>query len=211
MIAVDESLHLRSPCNVIAGNAMYYLHHEGVAHFDLKPQNVLLSISEHKEITLKVADFGLSLTVADLGSGQTFRGTPLYTAPEVFAGDYDTRADIYSAGVILYELIFRTTPFVSKTVDDLLPLLARCTAIAIPSLHNMSAECIQLLTRMLCMDVTKRISFAQLFADPFLDLAHIPSPDSLARYLTWVHVLGDLYESELPCYHGHTHCQLSAV
>ena len=100
--------------NIMAGvcDALSYAHARGVVHRDIKPANVMLSI----EGTAKVADFGL---VRVIGSGAqagqtvagTVMGTPDYMAPEQKRGMVvDQRADIYSLGVMLYEMLCKETP-----------------------------------------------------------------------------------------------------
>eukprot|EP00042_Codosiga_hollandica_P046371 m.487091 g.487091 ORF g.487091 m.487091 type:complete len:523 (-) comp57220_c1_seq1:953-2521(-) len=161
------------------GIAMKYLRSQQIAHLDLKPQNVLLQVSQGKSITMKLADFGLSQTMHDDDTQSRFRGSPLYMAPEVFLGHYDARVDIYSAGIILFEMLFMRTPFVCATLDELLPVLARCTLIEIPSTPSISSSCRDLLQRMLAIDPEHRITYEQYFAHDFLDLVHLPSDRSL--------------------------------
>ncbi len=60
-------------------------------------------------------------------------------APEVFEGDYDGRVDLYSAGVILFEMLFMRTPHPCATLDELLPILARKEPIIIPDLISAGA------------------------------------------------------------------------
>ena len=94
--------------------ALQYAHDEGVVHRDIKPENVLLD----QRGQVKIADFGLAKLAS--GSGQDFKltgtyqvmGTPRYMAPEQMEGsrDVDHRADIYSLGVVFYELLTGQTP-----------------------------------------------------------------------------------------------------
>jgi serine/threonine protein kinase len=102
-------------------SAVQHAHQKGIIHRDLKPSNVLVTEVDGRPI-VKVIDFGLakalhgSQVLTDLSMHTAFGavlGTPLYMAPEQLgtsALDVDTRADLYSLGVILYELLTGTTP-----------------------------------------------------------------------------------------------------
>ncbi len=96
-------------------SAVAYCHKEGICHRDLKPENLLL-VNNSDDSPVKVIDFGLSNIFIDTNSGQhqkmtTKVGTAYYVSPEVLAGDYDEKCDIWSAGVILYILLCGDPPF----------------------------------------------------------------------------------------------------
>ena len=97
--------------------AVEYAHSMGILHRDLKPENVLFDSFDDLD-SLKVADFGISRLIGDTEPGfhQTQTGfvvgTPFYAAPEQMtaASHVDTRADIYSIGVMLYEALAGQLP-----------------------------------------------------------------------------------------------------
>ncbi|MBI2760320.1 MAG: serine/threonine protein kinase [Chloroflexi bacterium] len=113
-LSVDEAL---SVCMDIT-RALEGAHAVGVVHRDLKPQNVM--ITEEGEI--KVLDFGIARAENQPGitSTNVFTGTPEYCAPERLDAQGDIRSDIYSVGVILYELVSGQRPFTGPTAFSVL-------------------------------------------------------------------------------------------
>jgi serine/threonine protein kinase/Tfp pilus assembly protein PilF len=103
--------------------AVQHAHQKGIIHRDLKPSNVLIALYDGKPIS-KVIDFGVAKATAQKLTDRTMFteigqivGTVEYMAPEqaeLNNLDIDTRADIYSLGVLLYELLTGTTPFTAK-------------------------------------------------------------------------------------------------
>jgi serine/threonine-protein kinase len=104
-------------------------HAEGIAHRDLKPANLFLVERQGQPVLVKVLDFGVAkaLKGREIDRAPTTRtdevfGTPLYMAPEqlLSAKRVDERADIWSLGVILYELLTKARPFDGATFGELL-------------------------------------------------------------------------------------------
>jgi eukaryotic-like serine/threonine-protein kinase len=107
--------------------AVQHAHQKGIIHRDLKPSNVLVTLHDTVAVP-KVIDFGIAkATTQSLTERTLFTqfaqmlGTPLYMSPEqaeMNGLDVDTRSDVYSLGVLLYELLTGTTPFQGETLKQ---------------------------------------------------------------------------------------------
>lgn len=90
-------------------------------HRDLKPDNIFFDNG-----VLKLGDFGFCKTLGKANDmASTMLGSPIYMAPEVLKGEaYSSRADIWSLGVVLYEMLFGYCPFQSNSIAKLITVLA---------------------------------------------------------------------------------------
>ena len=165
-------------------------------HRDLKPQNLLLcrtpatdvraevksgtasekaSLGSEKDAsytsaTLKIADFGFARYVHPSGLAETLCGSPLYMAPEILSYQkYDAKADLWSVGCILFELVCGAPPFAGANPMALLRNITRGDA-RIPGCvaGELSRECVDLMRGLLQKDPARRMSHEQFFEHPFL-------------------------------------------
>ncbi|XP_045526344.1 serine/threonine-protein kinase ULK3 [Pieris brassicae] len=158
-------------------SALKFLREKDVAHMDLKPHNLLLHKRSDGKYLLKVGDFGFAQHLTSERM-RCIRGSPLYMAPEMIAGDYDARVDLWSTGVIMYECLFGRAPYASNTLHELMKKIQRKDPIQIPPNSSISQGCCDLLIRLLQHDPNKRISYVEFFNHEYLDLEHMPSKEN---------------------------------
>ena len=155
-----------------------YIHSQNIIHRDLKPQNILVHCDkaskskdfELDEIVLKLADFGLAKQMAKNERLQTGCGTIAYMAPEIMCqSEYDSKADIWSLGVILYECMMGKLPFELHDLPNLLTLYQSKGSgglkLAIP--EATSGPLMDLLKRMLQVLPENRGSYKSVTEHPF--------------------------------------------
>jgi serine/threonine protein kinase len=117
-----------------ATEAIAEAHALGIVHRDLKPANLFLANRPNGDPIVKVLDFGISKSTlsssqAQLTKTSSIMGSPLYMSPEQMtsAKSVDTRSDIWALGVVLYELLTRSTPFPAETMPELVAAILQRT------------------------------------------------------------------------------------
>ncbi|XP_057475821.1 phosphoenolpyruvate carboxylase kinase 2 [Actinidia eriantha] len=149
-------------------SALAYCHRMGVAHRDVKLDNILFDSRNN----LKLADFGSAEWFGNEGR-RTMRGvvgTPYYVAPEVLAGrEYTEKVDVWSAGVILYIMLAGVPPFYGETAKETFEAVLRGN-LRFPTriFRSLSPEVKDLLRKMICKDVSRRLSAEQVLRHPWI-------------------------------------------
>ncbi|XP_009339620.2 phosphoenolpyruvate carboxylase kinase 1-like [Pyrus x bretschneideri] len=147
-------------------HAVAHCHSLGVAHRDIKPDNILFDGQER----LRLADFGSAENFSEGEKMSGVVGTPYYVAPEVVAGrEYGEKVDVWSCGVVLYVMLAGFPPFYGETAAEIFDAVLRAN-LRFPArvFNSVSAALKDLLRRMLCKDVSRRFSAEQVLRHPWI-------------------------------------------
>jgi serine/threonine protein kinase len=141
-----------------AAEALDYAHGQGIVHRDIKPSNILLDAAGR----VKVADFGIAKMAGqstELTMVGSVMGSPQYLSPEQIRGeDLDGRSDVFSLGVVLYEILSGKRPFDGETITTLVYQILHKEPPPIAELRAMPPRLEELLRRMLAKDRDERPS-----------------------------------------------------
>lgn len=165
-------------------SALEFLRENDLVHRDIKPQNLLLCPPKKTEQeakaagykalwelpVLKLADFGFARILPSTSMAETLCGSPLYMAPEILRLEkYNHKADLWSVGAVLYEMVAGRPPFHAATHTDLLAQITKSQdVIEFPANNTSSQEIKRLIRALLKQDPTQRISYEEFLQDPVI-------------------------------------------
>ena len=167
----------------------HILHSKQIIHRDIKLKNILVKYDNKIPLIKfipKLSDFGFSKVMEeDLTS--TKLGTPVTMAPEVLNNeDYDSKADLWSLGVISYQLLFKRLPFSGRNEREILNAIMKSKGIEIPKNYpyKISNDLVDLLNKMLEKNKFKRINYEEYFSHKFFqsDINEINSNNSQSSF-----------------------------
>ena len=145
-------------------SAVYFLHHmhPPIIHRDIKPENVLLG----DNLVAKLTDFGWSNYMRDDEKRTTVCGTPIYLAPEIMEEkEHDEAVDLWCIGVLLFELVTATPPFLGNDLDTLKENVLKLK-INWPKDINVDAK--NLIMKILKLDPKQRLPLEEMIKPPFI-------------------------------------------
>ena len=144
--------------------AIKYIMDNNIVHRDLKPHNILIN-KDTKEI--KLCDFGFAREFKDTLLTDTICGSPLYMAPELLQNQkYNIKSDIWSLGIIMYEIVMKNHPFKSNNISDLINKINNNKPILTNS--NFSNDCKELIRDLLIVDYTQRLDWDDIFTNKWI-------------------------------------------
>ncbi|KAI8378663.1 kinase-like domain-containing protein [Choanephora cucurbitarum] len=154
-------------------NALQFLRSQNLIHRDIKPQNLLLTPDKNPNNLplLKVADFGFARFLPNASLADTLCGSPLYMGPEILSyKKYDAKADLWSVGAVLYEMVTGRPPFrASNHIELLKKIKENKDQIHFPDERHavvIGSDLKDLIRKLLKMYPVERLSFDEFFQHP---------------------------------------------
>ena len=149
-----------------------------IIHRDLKLKNILVKYDKNIPIIgfiLKLSDYGFSKELRDQDVTSTQLGSPHTQAPEISMGKYTAKVDLWSIGVIIYQLLFKQLPFAGvRTREELERVKKAWVKVSLPKNNNnpITSICFDLIDKLMQKDPNKRIDFEDYFNHKFFSEEH---------------------------------------
>jgi len=130
-IITEGGIDIKESVSIAAqmAGALVYAHLNNVLHRDLKPENILIT-DKKRPGSIKITDFGLAKFIRSGSISASSAGTPIYMAPEAWSGSFSDKSDIWSLGIILYELLTGAPPFLDDSLDGLKRKIEKAALVA---------------------------------------------------------------------------------
>lgn len=181
-------------------DAIHYIHNNGIIHRDLKPHNILITYNNDtrgqspptRHPLIKVCDFGFA-KISEIN--ETMCGSPLYMSPEVLRGQkYTNSSDLWSFGIIMYQMITGDVPFNSGTIIELHNAYKNLSQISITP-NSVSDQCKNLIESLLVIDQHTRIDTSTMYRHPWWKTSGVSEPnDDIDQFV----VINKLSEGTCP-------------
>ncbi|XP_061111700.1 death-associated protein kinase 2-like [Conger conger] len=147
-----------------------HMHGKNIAHFDLKPENIMLSEKDVPQPNIKIIDFGLAQRLPPGGEYRSIAGTPQYIGPEVINNEpLSVASDMWSIGVITYILLSGLSPFQGDTDEDTLTNIIRMNyAFEEYYFRETSEMAKDFIEKLLVKDQSERMTAEQCLLHPWI-------------------------------------------
>lgn len=144
-------------------DALKYIMDNNIVHRDLKPQNILIN----NNLAIKLCDFGFAREFKGTLLTETICGSPLYMAPEILNNHkYNLKSDIWSLGIIMYEMFMKDHPFKANNMADLINKLNSNKPILLN--NDINEKCKELIYNLLIIDYKDRIEWDEIFTNEWI-------------------------------------------
>lgn len=151
-----------------------YLRSKNIIHRDLKPANILLTDNG----TIRIADLGFAKEQSMDQMSKTICGSPIYMAPEILNSKpcYTPKSDLWSLGIMFYQFIFGETPYRAKNIIQLIGIYSENPVLKFPKSKRKreleNTGLLDIISRLIVVNPDKRMSFEELFNDPFFNVSN---------------------------------------
>ena len=151
-------------------SAIHYYNGLNIIHRDLKPENILIANKNktNNYPNIKICDFGISKIAPKQTSQKSVVGSLYYVAPEVLNKNYNEKCDLWSCGVIMYFLLAKKVPFSGAFNNEIIEKIIKGEYdIKTPPLDKLSPNALDLMQKLLTVDVNKRITIQEILKHPW--------------------------------------------